>query len=52
MSADKEIVAGFNAGYLIEEHDPQLAEQLTEAVQAVEEDFFQGFMAGSEQYVK
>ena len=52
MSADKEIVAGFNAGYLIEQHDPQLAKQLTEAVQAVEEDFFQGFMAGSEQYAK
>ena len=52
MSKEKELIAGFNAGYLIEQHDPKLAKKLTEAVSEVEEDFFQGFVEGSNEYSK
>ena len=52
MSEEKELIAGFNAGYLIEQHNPKLAKQLTEAVSKVEEDYFQGFIQGSEEYSK
>lgn len=52
MSNEKELIAGFNAGYLIEQHDPKLAKKLTEAVSEVEEDFFQGFVEGSNEYSK
>lgn len=52
MNNEKELVVGFNAGYLIEQHDPALAKKLTEAVSEVEEDFFQGFVEGSNEYSK
>lgn len=52
MSEIKEILEGFNAGYLIEKKQPALAKQLHSAVSEVEEDFFQGFIQGREEFTK
>lgn len=52
MSQNKEILEGFNAGYLLEQHDPALAKQLNEAVSEVGEDFFQAFIEGREEFIK
>ncbi len=52
MDEAKEIVEGFNAGYLIEKHCPALAKQLTKAVEGVEVPFVEGFIAGAEEYAK
>lgn len=52
MDEGKEIVEGFNAGYLIEKHRPALAKQLTKAIEGVEVPFVEGFIAGAEEYAK
>ena len=52
MDEGKEILEGFNAGYLIEKHRPALAKQLVSAVEGVEVPFVEGFVAGSQEYVK
>jgi len=52
MEDNDQLVEGFNAGYVLEKYQPELAQKISQAVQAVEEDFFQGFVAGSEEYVK
>jgi hypothetical protein len=36
MSEEKDLVEGFNAGYIIEKHRPELAKQLLSAVDGVE----------------
>lgn len=33
MEDDKELVDGFNAGYIIEKHRPELAKQLVEGLE-------------------
>ena len=52
MANNDPIAEGFNAGYIIEKHQPELAQQLNTAVESVEDEFFQGFVAGSQQYAK
>lgn len=52
MDADQEILEGFNAGYIIEKHRPELAKQLLAAVEGVEVPFVEGFVAGSQEYAK
>lgn len=52
MSDEKELIAGFNAGYLIEKHQPELAKKIGDAVESVEEEFFQGFVEGREEFTK
>lgn len=41
----------FNAGYLIEKFLPQLAKLLTSSLSDTDNDFAQGFLAGSSQYI-
>ena len=48
----KEITEGFNAGYMIEKHRPELAQQLVKSVEGVELPFIEGFVAGSQEYAK
>lgn len=36
MDADQEILEGFNAGYIIEKHRPDLAKELVAAVEGFE----------------
>ena len=52
MDEDKEMLEGFNAGYIIEKHRPELAKQLVSAVEGVEIPFVEGFVAGSKEYAK
>ena len=52
MDTDQEILEGFNAGYIIEKHRPELAKQLVAAVEGVEVPFVEGFVAGSQEYAK
>ncbi|MEZ4991939.1 MAG: hypothetical protein R2824_16070 [Saprospiraceae bacterium] len=52
MDADKEILEGFNAGYLIEKHRPTLSKQLVAAVDGVDIPFVEGFVAGTQEYAK
>lgn len=52
MDEGKEILEGFNAGYLIEKHRPALAKQLVAAVEGMELPFTQGFVQGSVEYTK
>lgn len=52
MDEGKEILEGFNAGYIIEKHRPALAKQLVQAVEGVELPFVEGFVAGSQEYTK
>lgn len=49
---EEELASGFNAGYIIQKHRPDLANSLAEVVNAEADDFFQGFVAGSQQYAK
>ncbi len=48
----KEITEGFNAGYLIEKHRPELTQQLVKSIEGVELPFIEGFVAGSQEYAK
>ncbi len=52
MDNGNEITEGFNAGYLIEKHRPELAQQLTKNLEGVEIPFIEGFVAGSKEYAK
>ncbi|MCB9352268.1 MAG: hypothetical protein H6573_32960 [Lewinellaceae bacterium] len=52
MDEEKELLEGFNAGYLIEKHRPELAQQLVKSVEGVELSFIEGFVAGSQEYAK
>ena len=52
MDEEKELLEGFNAGYLIEKHRPELAQQLVKSVEGVELPFVEGFVAGSQEYAK
>lgn len=49
---EQELARGFNAGYIIQKHRPDIADGLTEAVKDKQDEFFQGLVAGSEQYAK
>lgn len=47
MDAEKEVLAGYNAGYLIEKYRPELAKQLTAGLNGVDMPYIEGFVAGS-----
>ena len=49
MEKDQELLEGFNAGYIIEKHRPELAKQLVDGLAGVEIPFVEGFIAGSNQ---
>ena len=52
MTEGKEILAGFNAGYIIEKHQPELFKQLENAIEKVELPFFESFIEGGKEYSK
>lgn len=52
MDADKDLLEGFNAGYIIEKHRPELSKQLVSAVEGVELPFIEGLVAGAQEYTK
>ena len=52
MDIEKEVVEGFNAGYLIEKYKPALAKELVKSLEGVDLPFAEGFVAGSREFVK
>lgn len=52
MDNAKEMLEGFNAGYIIEKHRPELSKKLVNAVQGANMPFIEGFIAGTEEYAK
>lgn len=47
MDAEKELLDGYNAGYLIEKYRPELAKQLIAGLSGVDMPYIEGFVAGS-----
>ncbi|MEM7106535.1 MAG: hypothetical protein AAF502_25650 [Bacteroidota bacterium] len=52
MDSEKQIAEGFNAGYLIEKHRPELAKEMRAKVQEMESPFIEGFVAGAKEYAR
>ena len=52
MAVDQELLDGFNAGYIIEQYRPALAQKLIESIEVVDHPFFQGLKEGSKEYVR
>ena len=48
---DKIYIKGFNAGYLLEKYLPSLSQLLVRNIQNSEGDFFEGFIAGSNEFL-
>jgi hypothetical protein len=49
MAQTPVIQKAFNAGYVLEKHQPKLAQQITKGLQTPDSDFGQGFNAGRKQ---
>ena len=49
---DKDMADGFNAGYVIEKHQPELSQKLVKAIKDMDTPFNKGFVAGAEEYSK
>ncbi len=47
---DEKYVKGFNQGYLLQKHKPDLAEQLKTALKESNNDRDQGFLDGAKEY--
>jgi len=52
MDNQEHIVKGFNAGYRLEQHKPELARQLLNGFVDKEHPYAQGFQAGIKEYAK
>ena len=52
MSEAKKTLEGFNAGYILKEHRPELSKQLENSLGDIELPFFKGFVAGSKEFIK
>lgn len=50
MKNDDQILEGFNDGYIIQKHEPELANQMITNLDGVEEPYMQGFVAGAKEY--
>ena len=48
----KEALEGFNAGYILEQKRPTLAQSINKTVKDADDPFFQGFQEGSAEYSK
>lgn len=47
-----DIKDGFNAGYVLRKHEPDLAKQLAESYKNVEGDYFKAFISGTKEYAR
>ncbi|PHN00924.1 hypothetical protein [Flavilitoribacter nigricans] len=48
---EKKVVDGFNAGYIIEKYQPDLAQLLLESVASADTPYVEGFIAGSKESI-
>lgn len=49
MSEDKQYIKGFNHGYILAEHDPELAKQIVKHPN-VKSEYFKGIVSGKQEY--
>ena len=49
--SEKELIEGFNTGYILEKFRPELAQHLLEGLQKMEDAFAEGFVAGSQESI-
>ena len=49
---DKDIIKGFNQGYMLHKHRPELAEKLVKGMEGQKSDYIAGFVKGSEEWQK
>jgi hypothetical protein len=52
MTEEQHIQKGFNAGYQLQQHKPELATELQQGFTDKDHPYAQGFSAGREQYTK
>lgn len=52
MNEEKQINKGFNAGYMLAKHRPELAEQMQKGFVDKENPYALGFIAGTKEYVR
>ena len=52
MDKEQELENGFNAGYIIEKHNPELAKYLIEGIEQLKDSYADGFIAGSKESIK
>ena len=50
MKKDDQILEGFNDGYIIQKHEPELANQMITNLDGVDEPYMKGFVAGAKEY--
>ena len=52
MENDNEtlMIKGFNAGYILQKHNPELAKEIRSNLERVNEPYVQGFLAGAKEY--
>jgi len=51
METNDPLTKGFNAGYLLQKFEPELAMALLPSLEGVELPYFEGIMAGAKQFV-
>ena len=50
MQKEDQHLAGFNDGYIIQKHEPELANQMLSNLDGVDEAYLKGFVAGAKEY--
>jgi hypothetical protein len=51
MKQDESFARGFNAGYQLQKHDPELGERLIQSLQNTSQPYAEALKAGRDQYV-
>lgn len=51
MEESDKLTKGFNAGYLLQKFEPELAKVLTVSLEGVEAPYIEGVLAGSKQFI-
>jgi hypothetical protein len=50
MTTEQQYIRGFNHGYLLAEHLPDLTTKLIKSIQGAAGDYLAGFLSGKEEY--
>lgn len=51
MNHEDQHLEGFNDGYIIQQHEPELANQMMANLDEVDEPYMKGFVAGAKEYL-
>ena len=52
MAEEKEILEGFNAGYILEQYRPKFTKELISGIKEGNSPFIEGFIAGRDEFIK